>query len=102
MVDASAVHGLCGLWGMIATGLFTTKEAYGRAYDEVRKGPRNAMQGCFCLLHMLAVAGALIILHDKEKKNLLARNSRKNRNSNMHEDGVGFLLRAKTIFRLFV
>lgn len=36
MVDASVVHGLCGLWGMIAPGLFTTKVGYARAYDEVR------------------------------------------------------------------
>lgn len=36
VVDASIVHGLCGLWGMIATGLFTTKVGYGRAYNEVR------------------------------------------------------------------
>lgn len=35
VVDASAVHGLCGLWGMMATGLFTTKTAYARAYSEV-------------------------------------------------------------------
>lgn len=36
VVDASVVHGLCGLWGMIATGLFTTEVGYARAYDEVR------------------------------------------------------------------
>lgn len=36
MVDASVVHGLCGLWGMLATGLFTTKLGYARAYAEVR------------------------------------------------------------------
>lgn len=36
VVDASVVHGLCGLWGMMATGLFTTKVGYARAYDEVR------------------------------------------------------------------
>lgn len=30
------VHGLCGLWGMIGTGLFTTKVGYSRAYDEVK------------------------------------------------------------------
>ncbi|CAM9483938.1 unnamed protein product [Pylaiella littoralis] len=36
VVDASSVHGLCGLWGMISTGLFTTSEAYARAYSESR------------------------------------------------------------------
>lgn len=36
VVDASVVHGLCGLWGMVATGLFTTKVGYARAFNEVR------------------------------------------------------------------
>ncbi|CAN0101349.1 unnamed protein product, partial [Ectocarpus sp. 13 AM-2016] len=36
VVDASVVHGLCGLWGMVATGLFTTKLGYARAYAEDR------------------------------------------------------------------
>ncbi|CAM9284939.1 unnamed protein product, partial [Hapterophycus canaliculatus] len=36
VVDASVVHGLCGLWGMVATGLFTTKAGYARAYSEDR------------------------------------------------------------------
>lgn len=35
-MDASIVHGLCGLWGMVATGLFATKDGYARAYSEVR------------------------------------------------------------------
>ena len=38
VVDASVVHGLCGLWGMLATGLFTTKVGYARAYNEVWDG----------------------------------------------------------------
>ena len=36
VVDASVVHGLCGFWGMLATGLFTTEPGYARAYDAVR------------------------------------------------------------------
>ncbi|CAN0462072.1 unnamed protein product, partial [Scytosiphon promiscuus] len=35
VVDASVVHGLCGLWGMVSAGLFTTEAGYGRAYNEV-------------------------------------------------------------------
>lgn len=35
VVDASVVHGLCGMWGMVAVALFTTKQGYARAYGEV-------------------------------------------------------------------
>lgn len=37
VVDASVVHGLCGLWGMVSAGLFSTKEGYARAYSEVER-----------------------------------------------------------------
>ena len=36
VVDASVVHGLCGLWGMVSAGLFVTEAGYGRAFSEVR------------------------------------------------------------------
>lgn len=45
VVDASVVHGLCGLWGMVATGLFTTKLGYARAYAEVRT---HNQHGLYC------------------------------------------------------
>lgn len=38
VVDASVVHGLCGLWGIVATALFATEDGYARAYSEVSNG----------------------------------------------------------------
>lgn len=49
VVDASVVHGLCGLWGMIATGLFTTKVGYARAFDEVCTRGRSCWGVCFAM-----------------------------------------------------
>lgn len=32
MVNAAPVHLFCGLWGLVATGLFTSKMSYAAAY----------------------------------------------------------------------
>jgi Amt family ammonium transporter len=34
VVDAVPIHGVCGCWGVIAAGLFTTEEGYANAYYE--------------------------------------------------------------------
>eukprot|EP00752_Nemacystus_decipiens_P012426 g11008.t1 len=73
VVDASVVHGLCGLWGMLATGLFTTKVGYARAYDEDRAdrccgvfygcdGSLLAANVLFVLAQAVWVGGTALIL----------------------------------------
>lgn len=37
VISAVPVHGVCGLWGLIATGLFATPNHYGTAYSADRR-----------------------------------------------------------------
>ncbi|CAN0377265.1 unnamed protein product [Ascophyllum nodosum] len=72
VVDASVVHGLCGFWGMLATGLFTTEPGYARAYDASRAGDCcGVFYGCggrllganvVLVLALMAWAGGLALL----------------------------------------
>ncbi|CAM9854619.1 unnamed protein product [Ectocarpus sp. 12 AP-2014] len=73
VVDASVVHGLCGLWGMVATGLFTTKLGYARAYAEDRadeccgvfygcSGSLLAANVIFVLAQLAWVGGTAVVL----------------------------------------
>ncbi|CAM9166941.1 unnamed protein product [Chrysoparadoxa australica] len=38
LVDATPVHFICGIWGVIAPGLFATQESYGASYYSDRQG----------------------------------------------------------------
>lgn len=46
VVDASVVHGLCGLWGVFSAALFTTKDGYARAISEVCFRPFSCVGCC--------------------------------------------------------
>lgn len=67
-LDAFAVHGACGLWALIATGLFATKEysyAPNSESDEYIKNGIDSglfMSGSRGLLFGTQVCGALIII----------------------------------------
>ena len=46
VVDAFPVHGACGVWGVIAAGLFTTENNYRRAYAPTFSDGTDRAQHC--------------------------------------------------------
>lgn len=46
VVNAFPVHGLAGLWGLIAAGLFSTEDNYGRAYSATYTDGGNRASHC--------------------------------------------------------
>lgn len=46
VVEAFPVHGACGLWGVLAAGLFTTEDNYRRAYASVYSDNGDRAEHC--------------------------------------------------------
>jgi len=67
-LNAFPVHGLCGVWGLLAVGMFATraniKFAYGFDNDAVETGNqfRNQLLGAVCIVSWTVVMSSLVFL----------------------------------------
>mmetsp|Transcript_44004 Transcript_44004/g.95622 ORF Transcript_44004/g.95622 Transcript_44004/m.95622 type:complete len:464 (+) Transcript_44004:69-1460(+) len=58
-VDAIAVHGFCGMWGVMAVAIFFEKDAYDYAYSTCTRQPRGT-QFAIQLIGLLSILGWVI------------------------------------------
>lgn len=66
-VDASSVHGICGAWGLIATGFFDNSKGLFSG-NKKEMGPFFGYQclGCFCIIVWTAsICGAFFLIFKK-------------------------------------